>query len=99
MRLTPQQIEALREAIMEITPEAASIRLFGSRLDDNALGGDIDLLINFNQPIEHPALLSARLAVKASRAVDNRKVDIILSAPNLTQSAIHRIALEEGKLL
>lgn len=99
MRLTPQQIEALREAIMEITPEAVSIRLFGSRLDDNALGGDIDLLINFNQPIEHPALLSARLAVKASRAVDNRKVDIILSAPNLTQSAIHRIALEEGKLL
>jgi predicted nucleotidyltransferase len=99
MRLTPQQIEALREAIMEITPEAVSIRLFGSRLDDNALGGDIDLLINFNHPIEHPAILSARLAVKASRAVDNRKVDIVLSAPNLTQSAIHRIALEEGKLL
>jgi predicted nucleotidyltransferase len=99
MRLTPQQTQALREAIMEIAPEAASIRLFGSRLDDNALGGDIDLLINFNQPIEHPALLSARLAVKASRVVDNRKVDIVLSAPNLTQSAIHRIALEEGKPL
>lgn len=99
MRLTPQQIQALREAIMEIAPEASSIQLFGSRLDDNALGGDIDLLINFNHPIEHPALLSARLAVKASRAVDNRKVDIVLSAPNLTQSSIHRIALEEGKLL
>ncbi len=99
MRLTPQQTQALREAIMGIAPEAASIRVFGPRLDDNALGGDIDLLINFNQPIEHPAKLSARLAVKASRAVDNRKVDIVLSAPNLTQSGIHRIALEEGKLL
>lgn len=41
MRPTPQQVDALREAVMAAAPEAASFRLFGSRLDDAAAGGDI----------------------------------------------------------
>lgn len=99
MRLSPQNIAALREAIGSIAPDAAAIRLFGSRLDDDARGGDVDLMIDFDHPVEHPAALSARLAVRASRAIGGRKVDVMLRAPNLAQSAIHRIAQEEGVLL
>ncbi|WP_333874151.1 nucleotidyltransferase domain-containing protein [Methylobacter sp.] len=99
MRLRPQNIAALREAIGSIAPDAAAIRLFGSRLDDEARGGDVDLMIDFDHPVEHPAALSARLAVRASRAIGGRQVDVLLRALNLTQSAIHRIALEEGVLL
>ncbi len=99
MRLSPQNIAALREAISSVTSDATAIRLFGSRLDDNASGGDVDLMVDFDHPVEHPAALSARLAVRASRAIGGRQVDVLLRAPNLTQSAIHRIALEEGVLL
>lgn len=99
MRLSPQNIAALREAIGSLAPDASAIRLFGSRLDDDARGGDVDLMIDFDHPVEHPAALSARLSVRASRAIGGRKVDIMLRAPNLTQSAIHRIAQEEGILL
>lgn len=99
MRISPQHIVALRSAIGSIAPDAVAIRLFGSRLDDDALGGDIDLMIDFDHPVEHPAALSARLSVRASRAIGGRKVDVMLRAPNLTQNAIHRIALVEGVLL
>lgn len=99
MRLKPQDIAALRKAIGSIAPEAAAIRLFGSRLDDGARGGDVDLMIDFDHPIEHPAVLSASLAVRASRAIGGRNVDVVLRAPNLAQTAIHRIALQSGVLL
>jgi predicted nucleotidyltransferase len=99
MRLSPQHIAALRAAIDSIVPDAAAIRLFGSRLDDDARGGDVDLMIDLDHPVEHPAALSAQLSVRASRAIGGRKVDVMLRAPNLTQSAIHKIAQEEGVLL
>jgi predicted nucleotidyltransferase len=99
MRLRPQDITAIRTAIYATAPDAGAIRLFGSRLDNNARGGDIDLMVDFENPVENPAVLSARLAVQASRAVFNRKVDIILRAPNLTSSSIHQIALDEGVVL
>lgn len=99
MRLRPQDVIALRTAIYDLAPDVSVIRLFGSRLDDKARGGDVDLMVDFEQPVDNPAVLSARLAVGASRAISNRKVDILLRAPNLMSSAIHQIALDEGVVL
>jgi predicted nucleotidyltransferase len=99
MRLRPQDITAIRTAIYATAPNAGAIRLFGSRLDNDARGGDIDLMVDFANPVDNPAVLSARLAVKASRAVFNRKVDVILRAPNLLSSSIHQHALDEGIVL
>lgn len=64
MRLRPQDVIALRTAIYALAPDARAIRLFGSRLDDNARGGDVDLMIDFEKPIDNPAVLSASLAVE-----------------------------------
>ena len=44
MRITMAEHQAIRQAITKVDPEA-SIYLFGSRANDNARGGDIDLLI------------------------------------------------------
>ena len=99
MRLRPQDVIALRAAIYEVAPDAKAIRLFGSRLDDNARGGDVDLMVDFENPVDNPAVLSARLAVRASRAISDRKVDILLRTPNLMSCAIHQIALDEGVVL
>lgn len=99
MRLRQTDITQLRQAVTAIAPDAVAIRLFGSRLDDNTKGGDIDLMIDLNQPIERPALLSTRLAVSISLAMQGRAVDVILRAPNLLESAIHKVAEREGILL
>ena len=45
MRVTPQQQSVIRTAVAETFGETANIWLFGSRVDDNKRGGDIDLLI------------------------------------------------------
>jgi len=44
MRLNSAQSQAIREAVHQRDP-AARIYLFGSRVDDSKLGGDIDLLV------------------------------------------------------
>jgi predicted nucleotidyltransferase len=99
MRLRSIDVALLRVIVSQVAPDANAIRLFGSRIDDQAKGGDIDLMIDFNHPIERPALLSTRLAVSISRALQGRAVDVILRAPNLLEGPIHKLAEREGILL
>ena len=99
MRLTNDQIEIIRRVAHEVAGADARVRLFGSRLDDAALGGDIDLMLELQEPIENPALMAARMSGKVSRAMDACKVDMLLSAPNLMRLPIHDVAFKEGKLL
>ncbi|GAB4179711.1 MAG: hypothetical protein Fur0032_20440 [Terrimicrobiaceae bacterium] len=44
MRLCAEKARAIREEILHVDP-TAEIYLFGSRADDSAKGGDIDLLV------------------------------------------------------
>lgn len=99
MRLTPEQIENIHQFALQVAGPHASVRLFGSRLDDSARGGDVDLLLDISIPVEQPALLAATLAAKVSRLMRGRKVDVVIHAPNLMHQAIHDIALREGALL
>ena len=96
MRLSSSDINAIKAVVAENCGERAVVRLFGFRLDDTAKGGDIDLMVELDQAVEHPARLSAWLSVKIMRATQGRKVDVILAAPNLEELPIHRIAREQG---
>ena len=99
MRISEQQAQSIRQIVRDTAGAEARVRLFGSRLDDAALGGDLDLLVELPTRIDHPAVLAARLSVGISRAMDGRKVDVVLLAPNLRRLPIHDIALQEGVLL
>lgn len=99
MRVALSQADAIRRLVAELAPAGSTVRLFGSRLDDEAKGGDVDLLIDVPVPVERPALLSATVAARAMRVFGGRQVDVVLRAPNLAEQAIHRVALREGVLL
>lgn len=99
MRLTDQQARIIREIAHDLAGNRATIRLFGSRLDDSARGGDIDLLLEIAEPVDKPALLAARLSARISRALQGRKVDVIVDAPKLKRLPVHEIAFREGILL
>lgn len=71
----------MRQVIQSVAPDAQAIRLFGSRLNEDARGGNVDLMLDFNHAVEYPAMLSAQLAVRASCAIGGREVDIVLRAP------------------
>lgn len=85
-------MQTIRDVVSRECGSAARVRLFGSRLDDARRGGDVDLLIELDNPVERPALLSARLSALISRSLGGCRVDVLLSAPNLTRQAVHRVA-------
>ncbi len=99
MRLTEEQIQSIRRIVQDLAGPGARVRLFGSRLQDEAAGGDVDLLIELPEPVEAPAELSARISARISRTQHGRRVDIVLLAPNLRRLPIHEVALKEGRLL
>ena len=99
MRLTDHQCWLIRQFACQIAGSQSRVRVFGSRLDDASNGGDIDLMLELPEPVDNPALLAAQMAAQVSRAMHGRKVDVLLSAPNLMRLPIHDIAFKEGKLL
>ena len=96
MRLTSEQIQAIRTGVAQVAWQGAQVWLFGSRLHDQARGGDADLLLELDAPVDEPAQLAARLSVRISRAMHGRKVDLVVKAPNLIHMPIHTIAMQEG---
>lgn len=96
MRLTPDQISTIKSTAQAVLGADVQVTLFGSRVHDHQKGGDVDLMLELPQAIAEPALVSARVASRVSRAMQGRKVDVLLKAPNLLEQAIHRIASQEG---
>lgn len=52
MRLTEQQQSIIKNNVNKIFGTHAQVLLFGSRVNDNERGGDIDLLIKLDAPVE-----------------------------------------------
>lgn len=96
MRLTKKQQEVIREVVTEIFGNDSEVLLFGSRTDDAAKGGDIDLLIKCAGPVENADMRAAKVAAKIHMRIGEQKIDILYHWPGLTQSRVHQVALEEG---
>ncbi|MES9857801.1 MAG: nucleotidyltransferase domain-containing protein [Sedimenticola sp.] len=96
MRLKVRQIEIIRRVVKELAGDDAKVSLFGSRIDDNARGGDIDLLVEVSRPVDEPAWLSAKISGRISRIQGGQKVDVVLMAPNIERFQIHDVAQKEG---
>ena len=76
MRLTPAETHAIREEVDRFDP-SAEVSLFGSRTDDAARGGDVDLWVVSPSIGEEDAL---RLKVRIRARLDGRRVDLIVNA-------------------
>lgn len=99
IRLTNSQVQTIKQVVAMLAGEGAQVILFGSRVDDDKKGGDIDLLITLNHVVEHPAVLSSKISARLIRLFQGRNVDVLLSAPNLQHLPIHQIAQSKGVLL
>jgi predicted nucleotidyltransferase len=99
MRISSADQKTIRSLVEDQFGVQATVRLFGSRLNDDARGGDVDLLVELPDPVPEPAVASAELAVKITRALGGRSVDVVLRAPNLRHLPIHDVATREGVLL
>ncbi|MDX8414248.1 MAG: hypothetical protein R8J85_09200 [Mariprofundales bacterium] len=70
------------------------------QLADQVAGKDCRVLVFGSRlDVDEPALLAARLSARVSRVMHGRKVDVLLSAPNLMRLPIHDVALQHGALI
>jgi predicted nucleotidyltransferase len=92
MRLTRYEIESIKESFSSIFKEG-SIFLFGSRVDDGAKGGDIDLYI---QTTKECTTLDNKIKflVMLKEKIGEQKIDVILSRD--TSRLIEKEALRGG---
>ena len=74
MRLNPEIANFLKQLIQEKIP-GSTIYLFGSRFDDNARGGDIDLMILTNEPADKRIFRKIRL--EFIKKFGWRKIDLV----------------------
>lgn len=74
MRISKDEVLSIRKAIQTRDP-SATVSVFGSMADDQARGGDIDLLIRSNH-----LTLSDRLdiACELEDALGLRKIDLVI---------------------
>ena len=72
MRLTAEQKRTIREQVEGFLGGGAELFVYGSRLNDEARGGDVDLLVRTAQPVEvtDQARLQARLEEALQLPVD-----------------------------
>ena len=99
MRLTQEQIAAIRISVNEVFGLGAQVWLFGSRVDDRRRGGDIDLLVRPAATDIKPSLASKlRLLNKLEGRIGERKVDVVIEADNDSRPIV-RVAHETGVLL
>ena len=75
MRLSKAEIQAIRDVIHQYDPDAR-IRLFGSRLNDELKGGDIDLMI-LSGKLTYRDKLKIRYQLKDR--LGNRKIDLLIT--------------------
>lgn len=96
MRLTTEQQQTIRNGVSTLFSSPVEVFLFGSRVDDSAKGGDIDLLIVLPEPVENHALTVARVSARLSLLLGGRTVDVLLQYPGALLQPIHHVAMQQG---
>lgn len=99
MRLTNLQQTIIRHTARQVFGAGVFVWLFGSRVDDTARGGDIDLYIEADGIIPNRVEALCKMEGALIMALGNRKLDILLKDARTPEIPIFRIAKQNGVLL
>ena len=78
MRLTDQQRASIRAAVAHTLGDGAQVWLFGSRVDDQARGGDIDLYIELDASPGDALEQQMELYAALQRALGEQRIDLVV---------------------
>lgn len=99
MRLTTDQIQAIRQTAQRVLGIGARVSVFGSRALDNRKGGDIDLFFETDAQLDNRAKVLCQLHGALTLALGERKIDVILKDANTPTAPVFEIAKRTGILL
>jgi len=96
MRLSGEQRATIREEARRVFGDDAEVRLFGSRLDDCARGGDIDLYIEAEGMPGELLDRELRLRARLARRLGERRIDVVVHGRGQKMRSIDRHARDTG---
>ena len=91
VRLEAWEVDTIKKAAKEVFGDYVRVILFGSRVDDNKKGGDIDLYVITDTPTFEK---KSEFWIKLQEYLGEQKIDIILSKDK--NRPIEKVALKEG---
>ena len=89
MRLTSAEREAILNVAREVLGDDVKVRLFGSRVDDSARGGDIDLLIECDEQVPNRASAASRVAALLQMRLGDQRIDVLILDPQTKRLPVH----------
>jgi uncharacterized protein len=99
MRLTDTQLRIIKARAAEYFGPNAKVWLFGSRMDDDARGGDIDLYIELTEPLADAAWRALRFNGALQQAFGAQRIDVVTRGPSEPLKPIHETAKRTGVAL
>ena len=96
MRLTNKAREIILRIVHEIFGSHATILLFGSRTDDSARGGDIDLLVQVGKPVPERRRKELQLIARLPIRLGDQPIDVLVIGPETDIQPVHEEALRTG---
>jgi predicted nucleotidyltransferase len=90
MRLTQQQVSTIINTTQAVAGAHSDVWLYGSRLDDSRRGGDIDLLVTSDPPVNLRQRARIKIALEAKL---NRPVDVMVLTAGAPVSPFTQIAM------
>jgi predicted nucleotidyltransferase len=99
MRLSTEQVQAIRHAAQRVLGVDARVSVFGSMALDDRKGGDIDLLFETDTQLANRAKVLCQLHGALTLALGDRKIDVILKDANTPPAPVFEIAKRTGVLL
>ncbi len=91
MRLLTEEKQAITETIAKFDRDAA-VYLFGSRVDDTAKGGDIDILLISDKIDDHSLFL---IEEEIFKKIEEQKIDFVLTKSDLS-NLFAKMILKKG---
>lgn len=99
MRLTPDEIAAIRDCAADVFGPGAVVRLFGSRVHDHLAGGDIDLHVTADRAEAATDANEWRFLSALSDKLGERRIDVLVNGPKGPSRPIERVAVTTGLVL
>ncbi|MFA9462540.1 nucleotidyltransferase domain-containing protein [Thiohalorhabdus sp. Cl-TMA] len=96
MRLTRRDHNIIRQTAREVFGTGIIVRVFGSRADDQARGGDLDLLVESTEAIPEKHRETLSYEAKLQQRLGDQPIDVLVLDPATEQLPIHREARRTG---
>jgi len=98
MRLTDRECGVIKDEVRSCFGASARAMLFGSRVNDQKRGGDIDLLIRPAHGLDSAFQRKVEFLVHLKSRIGDQRIDVVVALPDDERPIVH-IAEAEGVLL